>query len=284
MANVSSAPSAQRTGGGLPRRAIRPGVGVDYATILGTVGAFALIIAAVIIGGRPMAFVDIRGVLIVVLGTVMVTTVSFSLSDMLKAQTLIWKAVTYQQRRPSDAALIVTYLADIARRQGALALEQYESEFRRERFLARAMQLVIDGTPGADVERIMMREAEATMQRHARSAGILRRAGEVSPAMGLIGTLVGLVQMLGQLGSSDPHDIGPAMAVALLTTFYGAVLANMFFLPIANKLERNSTVEATVNQIYAQGAASIARQENPRKLETMLNTILPPSDRIQFYQ
>lgn len=266
----------------MPRHAIRPGVGVDYATILGTVGAFALVIAAIFIGGTPGAFFDVRGILIVLGGTLMVTTVSFSLSDMLKAQTLIWKAVTYQQRRPADAAMMVTYLADIARRQGALALEQYETEFRRERFLARAMQLVIDGTPGADVERIMMREAEATMHRHARSAGILRRAGEVSPAMGLIGTLVGLVQMLGNL--QNPESIGPAMAVALLTTFYGAVLSNMFFMPIANKLERNSTVEATVNQIYAQGAASIARQENPRKLETMLNTILPPADRIQFYE
>jgi chemotaxis protein MotA len=283
MANASSAPSAQRSGSrSMPRHAIRPGVGIDYATLVGTIGAFGVVVAAVFIGGTPGAFFDIRGILIVVFGTLLVTTVSFSLGEMVKAQRLIWKAVTYQQRQPADAALMVTYLADIARRHGALALEQYEPEFRRERFLARAMQLVVDGTPGADVERIMMREAEATMHRHANSAGILRRAGEVSPAMGLIGTLVGLVQMLGNLES--PETIGPAMAVALLTTFYGAVLANMFFMPIANKLERNSTIEATVNQIYAQGAASIARQENPRKLETMLNTILPPADRIRFYE
>ena len=141
---------------------------------------------------------------------------------------------------------------------------------------------IFAGDDPFEIARQWMREAEATMHRHARSAGILRRAGEVSPAMGLIGTLVGLVQMLGNLES--PETIGPAMAVALLTTFYGAVLANMFFMPIANKLERNSTIEATVNQIYAQGAASIARQENPRKLETMLNTILPPADRIRFYE
>lgn len=283
MANVSGAQPNQRSGSRtMPRHALRPGVGIDYATILGTIGGFSLIIAAMVLGGSPGAFVDLPAILIVVGGTLMVTMVSFSITDMVKAQTIIWKAITYQQRRPGDAALMVTYLADIARRQGALALEQHEDQFRRERFLARAMQLVIDGTPGSDVERIMMREAEATMHRHARSAGILRRAGEVSPAMGLIGTLVGLIQMLGNL--QDPATIGPAMAVALLTTFYGAVLANMFFMPIANKLERNSTIEATVNQIYAQGAASIARQENPRKLETMINTILPPAERVRFYE
>ena len=99
--------------------------------------------------------------------------------------------------------------------------------------------------------------------------------------MGLIGTLIGLVQMLGNL--EDPSSIGPAMAVALLTTFYGAVLANMFFLPLANKLERNSLVEHRVNHIYALGAASISRQENPRRLELLLNTILPPAQRVNYF-
>jgi chemotaxis protein MotA len=282
MANISGAQSGPHRGSrSRPRHIVRPSVGIDYATLLGVIGAFALIAAAMVLGGSPGAFVDVPAMLIVLGGTLAVTTVSFSLAEMMRAQGIIWKAVTYQQRHPGDAALLITYFADIARRQGALALEQYESEFRRERFLARAMQLVVDGVPGGDVERVMMREAEATLHRHTRSAGILRRAGEVAPAMGLIGTLDGLVQMLGNL--ENPAAIGPAMAVALLTTFYGAVLANMFFMPIANKLERNASIEATVNQIYAQGAASIARQENPRKLETMINTILPPADRVRFY-
>ncbi|MFD1379058.1 motility protein A [Fodinicurvata halophila] len=137
----------------------------------------------------------------------------------------------------------------------------------------KAISLVVDGIPADDVARILEREVYATMQRHMKSAGILRRAGEVAPAMGLIGTLIGLVQMLGRL--EDPSTIGPAMAVALLTTFYGAVLANMVFTPLASKLERNADVEAQVNQIYAMGTASIGRQENPRRLEVALNSILP---------
>ena len=117
--------------------------------------------------------------------------------------------------------------------------------------------------------------------RHEKSAGVFRKAAEVSPAMGLIGTLVGLVQMLGNL--EDPSTIGPAMAVALLTTFYGAILANMVFAPLASKLERNSDEEALVQNLYLLGAVSIGRRENPRHLEAMLNSLLPPSARLQQF-
>jgi chemotaxis protein MotA len=172
-------------------------------------------------------------------------------------------------------------LADRARQRGSLDLQNVIEQLRHDRFLYKAVQLVVDGTPGDEIERMLGREVEATLQRHQRSAGILRRAGEVAPAMGLIGTLVGLVQMLGNL--QDPSAIGPAMAVALLTTFYGAILANMVFLPLANKLDRNSGLEAQVKQLVSLGAASIGRQENPRRLETLLNTILAPGDRVRYF-
>ena len=110
---------------------------------------------------------------------------------------------------------------------------------------------------------------------------ILRRAGEVSPAMGLIGTLVGLVQMLGSLDS--PERIGPAMSIALLTTLYGALMANVVFLPLASKLERNATVEQLANQIYIMAVASMGRQENPRRLEMLLNTMLPAGQQVRFF-
>jgi len=141
--------------------------------------------------------------------------------------------------------------------------------------------MVVAGTPGEEVESILHKEMMSTLQRHYKSANVLKKAAEFAPAMGLIGTLIGLVQMLGNL--SDPASIGPAMAVALLTTFYGAVLANMVFAPLSTKLERNSTEEAMINNIYVMGAASIGRQENPRRLEMMLNSILPPAKRIQYF-
>ena len=143
------------------------------------------------------------------------------------------------------------------------------------------MLLVVDGTQGEEVESIMRRDLNATLQRHRKGASILRKAAEFAPAMGLIGTLIGLVQMLGSL--DDPSTIGPAMAVALLTTFYGAVLANMVFSPMASKLERNSTEEGTINTVYMMGASSIGRQENPRRLEMLLNCTLPPTKRIKYF-
>jgi chemotaxis protein MotA len=282
MANVSTTQAAPAAARGKPRGRTPAGPTIDFATILGTLGGFALIVAAMVLGGSPGAFVDVPAMLIVLGGSFLITTVSFSFHEIMKAQGVMWKAVAYRQREPQDAALQVLHLAELARKNGALGMEAHMKEFRSEPFLSKAMGLVIDGTTGEEVERIMLREAESTVHRHNRSAGVLRRAGEVAPAMGLIGTLVGLVQMLGNL--DDPSAIGPAMAVALLTTFYGAVLANMFFLPLANKLERNSGLEAMVNQIYAMGAASIGRQENPRRLETMLNSILPPAQRVNYFE
>jgi chemotaxis protein MotA len=143
------------------------------------------------------------------------------------------------------------------------------------------MSMVVDGTPGEDVETIMRRDLHATHQRHLGAASVLRKAAEFAPAMGLIGTLIGLVQMLGNL--EDPATIGPSMAVALLTTFYGAVLANMVFSPMASKLERNSAEETTVNTVYLMGTASMGRQENPRRLEMLINSILPPTKRVQYF-
>lgn len=279
MTNVTTARARKDRASATPQA--QAGPSLDVATIGGVVGAFALIAAAMVIGGSPGSFINGPAILIVIGGTFLVTTVSYSLEEVARAQGLMVRVTLYQPNDPGQAALRVLRLADLARRKGVLALQDRLLELRRERFLHRAIALVVDGTPGEVLERVLSSELEAMIQRHVRSAGVLRRAGEAAPAMGLIGTLVGLVQMLGKL--EDPSSIGPAMAVALLTTFYGAVLANMVFLPLANKLERNSSVEAMVNQIYATGVASIGRQENPRRLEIMLNTILPPAKRIGYF-
>jgi len=183
----------------------------------------------------------------VVGGTFLVTTVSFTLTEIGQAQGLMFRAAVYNAESPQDAVVQSLYLADLARKRGRLALQNVTESLHYAPFLYRAINMVIDGMPAEEVERILTRESDTTFERHHRSAGVLRRAGEVAPAMGLIGTLIGLVQMLGSL--DDPSSIGPAMAVALLTTFYGAVLANMVFTPLANKLERNAQVEAITRQI-----------------------------------
>src|SRR5690606_27445486 len=145
----------------------------------------------------------------------------------------------------------------------------------------KGLMMAMDGMPEAQIEELMRRELSTVSGRQVRAASVLRKCAEVSPAMGLIGTLVGLVQMLGSL--DDPATIGPSMAVALLTTFYGALLANMVFMPLAAKLDRNAAAERLVNQIYMLGALSICRQENPRRLELLINTVLPPAQRLRYF-
>ncbi len=254
---------------------------IDTATAIGVSGAFLVIAAAMVLGGSPGSFVNLPAILIVFGGTFLVTTVSFSLAEVAQAQRVMLRAVVYHAESPRTAALRILKLADAARRIGLLALQKELNFSHHSHFLNQAISLVIDGFPTDEIEHNLGRERHATSERHNRSAGILRRAGEVAPAMGLIGTLVGLVQMLGNL--QNPAAIGPAMAVALLTTFDGAVLANMVFHPLATKLERNSEVEAMVNQIYLIGAASISRQENPRRLEMTINAILSPVQRVSYF-
>ena len=226
---------------------------MDIATALGLAAGFLLLAAAILHGGSPFAFVDVPSVLIVVGGTFAVTMISFSLEEVLRAQSVLVQTLIDRRRAPNVAARAVLRLADTARKSGVLSLQAVVPQLR----------------------------GQAKQIRHAHSASVLRRAAEVAPAMGLIGTLLGLVQMLGNL--SDPASIGPSMAIALLTTFYGAVLANMVFLPLASKLERNSEAEALLDTIYLTAALSIARQDNPRKLEIELNAILPPGERVRIF-
>jgi chemotaxis protein MotA len=254
---------------------------LDYATFLGLFGALALICGAIFLGGSWTAFINVPAILLVIVGTFAVTAVSYSVQEIAQAQPVMLRTLFRTGHTPNEAAVRMMQLAERARRRGILQLQGELFGLRAEPFLHRAMTMLVDGIAIEEIERNLTFETHATMQRHVRSTGILRRAAEVAPAMGLIGTLVGLVQMLGSLNS--PERIGPAMAVALLTTFYGAILANVVFLPLASKLERNSATELLINQIFILGAVSIGRQENPRRLELVLNTILPANQRVKYF-
>jgi len=253
----------------------------DLATIIGLVSGFGMVASAIILGGSPESFINPPSILIVVGGTFAITTACFSASEMARTLKIVSKAFFFNAREPSEAAVQVLQIAELARKKGVLALQNILGSITGEPYLLKGISMVVDGTPGEEIENIMRGDLQATIQRHAKSTNVLRRMGEFSPAMGLIGTLIGLVQMLGNL--DDPSTIGPSMAVALLTTFYGAVLANMVFLPLAAKLERNSQQEALVGSVYLMGATSIGHQENPRRLEMMLNSILPPAQRVQYF-
>ncbi len=254
---------------------------MDFATAIGLAAGLLMLAAAMMLGGSMSAFLDLPSALIVIGGTVAVTTVSFSLQDMWRAQSVMLHSLVDRSVPPSVAATNVLRIADRVRKDGLMSLQKVVAQLRAQPFLQRGLGLVVDTFPTAEIERILRQEAQAKQIRHSRSAAVFRKAAEVAPAMGLIGTLLGLVQMLGNL--NDPATIGPSMAVALLTTFYGAVLANMVFLPLATKLERRSEAEALLDSIYLFAALSMSRQENPRKLELELNAILPPSERVRIF-
>lgn len=254
---------------------------IDFATVLGLGGGFALVATALVLGGNVASFIDLPALLIVFGGTLAVTTTCFSLREMANAQRLVLSTIFRRVADPEVIAIRVLKLAEGARTSGVLSLETEVPRLRTEPVLAKGIQMVVDGTPGEEIERFMRRELHAIQQRHARSAGILRKAAEVAPAMGLIGTLIGLVQMLSHL--DDPATIGPGMAVALITTFYGAVMATLVFAPLAAKLERNSADEMLTNQVQLIGCVSIGRQENPRRLELQINALLPPSRRVRYF-
>lgn len=280
MADYSQSDPQIVRGGGAPTAAPRGG-NVDLVTLVGLIAAVVMVGGAILLGGAPRSFVDLPSMLIVVGGTIAVTTMSYSVGEVSRAQQAMFKALVHRPADPVAAAELALGLAEAARERGPMHLQSRLSGLQKQPFFRRALGIVIDGAPPEEVERTITSEINATAARHARSAGVLRRASEVSPAMGLIGTLVGLVQMLGNL--DDPGTIGPSMAVALLTTFYGALLANLVFAPLASKLERNAAAETLVNQIYLLGALSICRQENPRRLELLINTVLPPAQRIRYF-
>ncbi len=255
---------------------------IDSATILGLVAGFGFVLVAIFLGGTPESFLDARSTLIVLGGTFAVTAISFSMNEISDVFAAFSKAFTRNESAPRDIALRMIRLAGRVRRDPNRAVENELSQFKSAPFLSRGLGLVADDTPVEDIESLLSEEVSSADGRNRTSVLILQRASEVAPAMGLIGTLVGLVQMLG--GLNEPDTIGPGMALALLTTFYGAVLGNMVFAPLSSKLERRAIEDRLSMSIYAISILSIARKENPRRLEMRLNTMLPPQDRLHYFK
>ena len=259
----------------------QPAAPRDRAAIIGLVAGFALLLAAVSFEGSVRQFLDLPSLLIVCGGTIAAVVVCFSPGEVATTLRVAARAVLHAAPDPQAAVRIILRLASEARRQGLLQLEDEHDQEARSPFLRKAMAMVVDGAGPADLETVLSCDVEATPHRFRRSAAVLRRAADCAPAMGLIGTLIGLVHMLSRL--SDPQQLGSGMAMALLTTLYGAVLANMVLSPLATKLERNALDEELVCRIYLVGAVSISQRENPRRLELLLNSLLPPAKRMTFF-
>ena len=249
---------------------------MEIATLIGLLGGFGIIIGAIATGGDIMLFVNLPSILIVVGGTFMVTLMQVSLKDFLGSFNIGMKAFFYKTDDANQLIEEAVQLADVARKNGLLALEGQEIG---NEFLKQGISLCVDGHDPALVQRLLSKDINLTIQRHEVGQTMFKNMAIMAPAMGMIGTLVGLVQMLANM--SDPASIGPAMAVALLTTLYGAVIANAFAQPISDKLARASQLEKTNKSLILETISGIQEGMNPRVLEQMLSTYLPASKRVK---
>lgn len=247
---------------------------MDIATIVGTIAAIVLMIGSIFIGGGSLgAFYDAPSVCVVFGGSIAATLISYPLPAFLSIPRVTKKVFLWKVDTPVNVIKQIVGLAEIARRDGLLALENKLSTIDNE-FIVLGIQMAVDGTRPEVMEDILRTEIDAVATRHREGKGLLDCMGRFAPAFGMIGTLLGLIIMLGDM--SDPSKIGAGMAVALLTTLYGAVASNVIFLPFAEKLSYTNKQELVLMEICVRGIMAIQSGENPRIIEQKLNTFVAP--------
>jgi chemotaxis protein MotA len=242
---------------------------VDLATLIGLIGGIGFVLMAMILGGSLMMFFDVTSILIVVGGSAFVVLMKFTLGQFFGAAKIAGKAFMFKADQPEDLIAKIVEMADAARKGGFLALEEMEIS---NTFMQKGIDLLVDGHDADVVRSAMQKDITLTDERHESGTTVFRAFGDVAPAMGMIGTLVGLVAMLSNM--DDPKSIGPAMAVALLTTLYGAVLSNMIFFPIADKLALRRGQETLNRRLIMDGVLAIQDGQNPRVIDSYLKNYL----------
>ena len=249
---------------------------MDLATVIGLLLALGLVVSGMLMGGSIMMFVSVSSALIVIGGTIGACLVNYPLGHMLSVIGVVKNCFFTNVESPAEIIAKFLDYANRARREGILALEPVIKEIDDD-YLRKGLQLTVDGLEPQTIQEILETEVSYLEERHATGAEILAIMGTFAPALGMIGTVIGLVQMLQSM--SDPSSIGPAMAVALITTFYGAVLANIIFIPLSGKLKTRSKEEVLIKEMIMEGILAISKGENPRIIEEKLNSFLPPKIR-----
>ncbi|SNB58324.1 chemotaxis protein MotA [Marinobacter sp. es.042] len=247
---------------------------MDFATLIGLVGAILLIASAVILGVSPAVFINPASLLIVVGGTLLVVLAKFSFAQFFGAFKAAARAFKFKLPETQASIEELVDIANVARKEGVLGLEDREIS---SPFLGQGIQMLVDGQDGKTIKELLNKERLMTLDHNRSGAKVFTAMADVAPAMGMIGTLIGLVQMLSNM--EDPKSIGPAMAVALLTTLYGAMIATMIATPIADKLSLRMTEEARMQSLYIDALVAIQEGTNPRIIEQMLSSYLPPKER-----
>ncbi|PIW84056.1 MAG: motility protein A [Nitrospirae bacterium CG_4_8_14_3_um_filter_70_85] len=247
---------------------------MDIATLIGLVLTFVLIVGSILLGGSIMAFVDVPSLLIVVGGVITTTLIMQKLPVVLATMRVVVQS--FFDHGTPEAVLVekIVELADKARREGLLALESIEIP---DAFLNKAIKLAVDGTELDEINQVLTAEVNSLKTRHGQGQEVLEFMKGNAPALGMIGTLIGLVNMLQHL--SDPTTLGPSMAVALITTFYGAILSFIIFGPIHDKLKSRTAAEVNRMEMCILGVNCLNKGEHPRLVKEKLLAFLPPLQR-----
>ncbi|MBX3424342.1 MAG: MotA/TolQ/ExbB proton channel family protein [Pirellulales bacterium] len=247
---------------------------MDIASLIGLIAALGLVLGSIIIGGGNLAaFIDYPSMMVVIGGSIAAALICFPLGSFFSVFKVTMKVFFYKLDSIPNLIDEIVGLAETARRDGLLALESKLGEIDNQ-FVVLGVQMAVDGTRPEVMEDILRTEMDAVATRHRDGKAVLDCMGRFAPAFGMIGTLMGLIIMLGDM--SDPSKIGAGMAVALLTTLYGAVISNCAFLPFAEKLGYTNKQELLAMDIIIRGIMAIQSGENPRVIEQKLNTFVPP--------
>ncbi len=249
---------------------------MDLGLILGFVGTWLLIVWALIAGGETQAYIDIPSIILVGGATITVVMFCFPLATVKKIFGVAKRAAFAKPQDPQKLIEDLVSYAEIARRDGILSLENVTKDIDDE-FIVHGIQMAVDGVDPELIQTIMESDLENLVERHDSGKALFDAVGRYAPAFGMIGTLVGLVIMLKNM--DDPAKIGPGMAIALLTTLYGALIANAFALPLVDRLSRRSAEEVLAKTIIIRGVMAIQSGDNPRIVERKLRTFLPPGMR-----
>jgi len=249
---------------------------MDLGLVFGFLGTWVLVVWAMLSGGSLGYFVDVPSFILVVGGSFTVIFMTFPITYVKSIGKVMKKAFFHTPHSPQKLIDQLVSFAEVARRDGILSLENAVKDVD-DPFIIRGIQMAVDGTDPELIEQVMTNELDNLMERHEAGKGLMDALGKYAPAYGMIGTLVGLVVMLQNM--DDPSKIGPGMAIALLTTMYGALIANSIALPISDRLARRSAEEVLMKTIIIKGVMAIQSGDNPRIVEQKLRTFLPPSAR-----
>ena len=246
---------------------------MDLTTVVGLIAGFAVVALGIMQSGSILQFVDMASVFVTVGGTACAVIISYPVNELLGVIPALQKTIFTKRQPLTETIATLVSFAERARREGILALERHMEEIEDE-FLSKGIQLAVDGTEPELMRAILTTELDYLDKRHTSARAIIDTTGMLGPAFGMIGTLIGLVLMLATM--QDPSTIGPNMSVALITTFYGALMANLICIPLSTKLKRRGEEEVLVKEMMIEGILSIQSGDNPRIVEQKLTSFISP--------